>query len=249
MINTRPLKTVSRRCVFLPDFLKNFHESVNILWMEKHFLVSNSLLNHHARYNFTRDKNSNNNSWNTKKRIHETTHPTVKIKLFGSRRGKEREGWPQVQADKKLFLTRPTSSRVRATEMCPLLSPFLPFFFPLVSASAKRLLAPFIPNQIPDPLVWRRFRFPEGLERFASFSPPRGDPLSSSSSLIRTFLFEGRIGRKSRVGYREFSAIPLHLAGILSRCRLLGNCYCSEIGLQIFFLLLNEFCLSCNESG
>lgn len=58
--------------------------------------------------------------------------------------------------------------------------------------------------------------FPEGLERFASFSPPRGDPLSSSSSLIRTFLFEGRIGRKSRVGYREFSAIlgPLHLAGI-----------------------------------
>lgn len=84
--------------------------------------------------------------------------------------------------------------------------------------------------------------FPKGLERFASFSPPRGDPLSSSSSLIRTFLFEGRIGRKSRVGYREFSAIlgPLHLAGIrdtfvMSAFRelLLFGDYC--LGLLLFF--------------
>lgn len=151
--------------------------STNILcskkleWKTCRFPVSNSLLNHRMiqfRVNFIRDKNSSKTRNISFLNINRK-YPTLLIRetknakrnsasdcenkvVWKPQRGRIR-GWPQVQADKKLPLTRVASRRVRATEMCPLLSSFLPFVFSPVSASAKCLLAPFIPNQIPDPLV------------------------------------------------------------------------------------------------
>lgn len=126
------------------------------------------------------------NSWSQR-----TTRPIVKIKLFGSRREGTLGGGHKYRPIKSYPLPRVTSRRVRATKMRPLLSSFHPLvFFPRVS---PRKMSPRAVYSESDSGSTRMtsLPFPEGLERFASFSPPRGDPLSSSSSLIRTSLFRG----------------------------------------------------------
>lgn len=173
------------------------------------------------------------NSWNA--------HPIAKIKLFGSRGESALGGGHKYRPIKSYPLA---GWPLAAYEQPKCVRSFLLFslsFFPRVSL---RKMSPRAVYSESDSESTRMtsLPFPKGLERFASFSPPRGDPLSSSSSLIRTFLFEGRIGRKSRVGYREFSAIlgPLHLARIRDtfvmsafRKLLLFGDYC--LGLLLFF--------------
>ena len=109
--------------------------------------------------------------------------------------------------------------------------PFFSLFFFFLFFSSPRLqpareisLRAVYSESDPGSTRMTSLPFPEGLRRFASLSPPllpQRDPLFSSSSLIRALpLHEGRkrfrIVRKSRVGYREFSAISrtAHLAGM-----------------------------------
>lgn len=97
-------------------------------------------------------------------------------------------GWPQVQADKKLPLSRVTSCRVRATKMCPLLSSFLPFLFS--------------PCQPPQNVSSRRlFRIRFGIHSYDVASVPQG---------IRTFRLLFASSRRSAVLFKlAYSHVPL----------------------------------------
>lgn len=177
MINTRPLVKSRVSLCFSPN--KTFHENANIPrgkkleWkacnISSFLILYSAIVWHDFVLIFSGIKNSSRNisflninrkcptnSWSQR-----TTRPIVKIKLFGSRREGTLGGGHKYRPIKSYPLPRVTSRRVRATKMlCPLLSSFHPLVFSPASAPAKCLLAPFIPNQIPDPLVWRRFRSP-----------------------------------------------------------------------------------------